>query len=156
MGAKPKTAADDRKVIASNKKAKVKFEIVETFDAGLALLGTEVKSLREGRASIDEAFARVQGDEVFLLGMHIPEYSHGNQQNHDPYRKRKLLLHRREIGRLRASSEQKGLTLVPLSLWFSPRGLAKLTLAICRGKKVGDKRETLRTKEAKREMRRAL
>lgn len=156
MGAKPKAAADDRKVIAANKKARIKFEILDTFDAGLVLVGTEVKSLRNGRASIDEAFARVQGDEVFILGMHIPEYSHGNQMNHEPTRKRKLLLHRREISRLKASSQEKGLTLVVLSLWFSPRGHAKVTIAVCRGKKIHDKRETLKAKEARREIKRVV
>jgi SsrA-binding protein len=145
----------ERKVVAENKRARHKFEVLQTFEAGLVLVGTEVKTLRDGRASIEEGYGRVDDDEIWLVGAHIDEYSHGNRSNHEPRRRRKLLLKKSEIKKLKAGVTQRGFTIVPLSLWFSPRGHAKVTIALCRGKKIHDKRETLRAKEARREMRRA-
>ena len=148
-----KNQADGKRLIAVHKKARIRFEILDTFEAGLELMGTEVKSLRQGHASLEEAFARVQGNEIFLVGLHIPEYTQANRQNHEPTRKRKLLLHRREIRRLQTRATWRGLTLVPLDLYFNDRGLAKITLAMCRGRKIHDKREAIRKKDERREMR---
>ena len=148
-----RTQADGKRMVAVNKKARFRFEVLDEFEAGLALRGTEVKSLRQGQASLDEAFARVQGAEIYIVGLHIPEYSQGNRQNHEPTRKRKLLLHRREIRRLQTRATWRGLTLVPMDLYFNDRGIAKVTLAICRGRKVHDKREAIRKKDERRELR---
>ncbi len=148
-----RTQADGKRMVAVNKKARFRFEVLDEFEAGLALMGTEVKSLRQGQASLHEAFARVQGTEIYIVGLHIPEYSQGNRQNHEPTRKRKLLLHRREIRRLQTRATWRGLTLVPMDLYFNDRGLAKVTLAICRGRKVHDKREAIRKKDERRELR---
>ena len=144
------------RTVAVHKKARHRFEILEEFDAGLVLRGTEVKSLREGKVSLDEAFGRIDGNEVFLVGCHIPEYFAGNRQNHDPHRRRKLLLRRREIKRIETKVTQKGFTVVPLRLYFSDRGFAKVTLGLCRGKRMGDKREVLKRREAERQMRQGL
>ena len=142
-------------MIARNPRARHEYEILEQWEAGLVLSGTEVKALREGRASLIGAFGRVRRGEVFLEGLNIPPYESGNRHNHDPLRTRKLLLHRREIGRLIGAVEQKGLTLVPLALYF--RGPhAKLEIALGRGKKAHDRREDLRRRDAEREMARAL
>ncbi len=146
--------AEGEKLIASNRRARHEYFILEALEAGLALTGTEVKSLRAGRASLVEAYARVEHDEVVLVGAHIPEYSHGNRQNHDPIRPRKLLLHRREIERLREGLELKGLTIVPLRLYWK-NGRAKVEIALARGKKQHDKREDQAKREAEREMERA-
>ena len=143
------------KLITSNKKARRDYEVLETVEAGLVLVGTEVKSLRDGKASLAEAYARVEGDEVFLVGAHIPEYSHGNRSNHEPTRPRKLLLHRREIERLRGKVQEKGLTLVPLRLYWKA-GRAKIEIALCRGKKQYDHRDDVAKREAQREMERAM
>ena len=115
-----------------------------------------MKSLRQGNVSLAEAFGRIDGDELFLVGAHIQEYSHGNVQNHEPTRKRKLLLRRREIKRLKAKVQQQGFTLVPLSMYWSDRKLAKVELGLCRGRKIADKREVLKRREAKREIGREL
>ena len=144
---------DGKRLIAVHKKARFRFEILDTLEAGIELKGTEVKSLRRGQASLEEAFARTQGNEIYLLGLHIPEYTQANTQNHEPTRKRKLLLHRREIRRLQTRATWRGLTLVPLDLYFNDCGIAKLTLAICRGRKIHDKREVIRKKDERREMR---
>lgn len=146
---------DGTKLIASNKKARRDYHILDTFEAGLSLLGTEVKSLREGRASLAEAYARLKGDEIWLVGAHIPEYSHGNTQNHEPTRARKLLLHRREIEKLRGKISEKGLTLVPLRLYWKA-GKAKLQLALAVGKREYDRRDAVQKREAQREIDRAL
>lgn len=151
-GGKSSAGGDGTVLVAANKKARFQFEVIDTFEAGIVLRGTEVKSLRSGKASLDGAFGRIDGEEVFLVDCHIPEYSHGNQQNHDPARKRKLLLRKREIRRLKAQVAQKGLTLVPLELYFSSRGLAKVTLALCKGRKIHDKREQIRKKEERQEV----
>lgn len=139
------------KLIAQNKKAYHDFEIGEKFEAGLVLLGTEVKSLREGRANLKDSYARVKRDEVFLFGLHISPYSHASFDNHDPERIRKLLLHRSEIKRLLGKTQERGFSLVPLKLYFK-EGKAKVEIALARGKKEYDKRESLKKKEETREM----
>ncbi|HUU84028.1 MAG TPA: SsrA-binding protein SmpB [Phycisphaerae bacterium] len=139
-----------------NKKAHLRFEILDKVECGLVLRGTEVKSLREGRATLEEAYAQLQRGEVWLYGFHIPPYSHGNVQNHEPMRPRKLLLHKQQIGRLTPKVTQRGLTLVPLQVYFSARGLVKVELALVRGKARQDKRQDLKKREHKREMDRVL
>jgi SsrA-binding protein len=146
---------DQTKLITSNRKARHEYEILDTFEAGLVLQGTEVKALRDGKASLAEAYARLEGDEVWLVGAHIPEYRHGNRQNHDPTRARKLLLHRTEIERLRGKVVEKGLTLVPLRLYWK-QGRAKIEIALGRGKKSYDRRDDVARREAQREMDRAM
>lgn len=136
-----------------NRKARFQFEILEKVEAGLVLLGSEVKALRQGLASLEESFGRIYDDEVFLVGLHIQQYSHAGGRNHEPTRKRKLLLRRREIRKLKAKVTQKGLTLLPLSITFNERGLAKVELGLCRGKNLHDKRETIRKREHVRELR---
>ncbi len=143
----------ERRTIADNKRARHRFEVLESIEAGIALVGTEVKTLREGKVSLDEAYGRIDGDEAFLVGAFIQEYSHGNRQNHEPTRKRKLLLRRREIRKLKAKVEQRGWTLVPLSMYWNARNVAKVLLGLCRGKNVADKREVLKRREAQREIR---
>jgi SsrA-binding protein len=140
-------------LVGENKKARFHYEILERHEAGLVLQGTEVKSLRRGQISLDESYARFDGDELWLLGATIPEYSHGNLQNHDPKRKRKCLLHARELRKLKAKSQVKGLTIVPLRVYFGGRGFAKVTLGVGKGRKLHDKREHLKAKEARKEMR---
>ena len=147
-------SSNGTKLITSNRKARRDYEILETFEAGLVLTGTEVKSLRDGKASLAEAYARVHRGEVWLVGAHIPEYSHGNRENHEPSRSRKLLLHRREIERVEVKVEEDGLTLVPLRLYWKA-GRAKLEFGIGRGKKLWDKRQDVQKREAQREMDRA-
>ena len=144
-----------RKVVASNRKARHDYTILDTYEAGVALTGTEVKSLRAGRASLVDAFAEVRSGEVFLLGMHIPEYAQGTWTNHEPRRTRKLLLNRGEIDRLAGKIQEGGLTLVPLSIYFSD-GWAKIELALARGKKSYDKRQDLAKRDADREISRVV
>lgn len=144
----------DRQIIARNKRARHDYHILDTWEAGLVLTGTEVKSLREGKATLTDAFAVVNEGELFLLNLHIPPYLQGNQFNHEPTRTRKLLLHRKEIQRLIGGMERKGLTLVPLDLYFRG-GIAKVTLALAKGKKLHDKREDQRRRDDEREMARA-
>ena len=144
-----------RKVIASNRKARHDYALLDTFEAGLVLTGTEVKSLREGRASLVDGFALVENGEVFLHGVHIPEYTEGTWNNHAPRRVRKLLLHRAEINRLMIKIREGGLTMVPLQLYFSD-GKAKVEIALARGKKSYDKRQDLAERDANREITRAL
>ena len=149
------TAKDQPKTdvvsIARNKRARFDYHILETFEAGLVLKGTEVKSLREGKATITDAYGIVRDGEIFLLNAHIQPYSHGGYVNHDPTQTRKLLLHRREIRRLIGAVERQGLTLIPLELYFK-RGVAKVALALAKGKKLHDKRDTERQRDAEREM----
>ncbi len=144
-----------RKVIASNRRARHDYTIVDTYEAGIALMGTEVKSLRAGRASLVDSFAQEKDGEIFLYGLHIPEYAMGTWTNHEPRRTRKLLLHRDEIRRLIGKTRESGLTLVPLSLYFSD-GWAKVELGLARGKKSYDKRETLAKRDADREVARVM
>jgi SsrA-binding protein len=144
-----------RKVVARNRKARHEYEILETFEAGMALKGPEVKSLREGKASFQDAYAQVQGGEVWLHSLHVSPYEQANRFNVDPLRVRKLLLNRHEIRRLVGKVEEKGLTLVPLEIYFV-RGHAKVQLALARGKQLHDKRESLKKKQLDREARRAV
>ena len=144
-----------RKIIAQNRKARHDYAIVETFEAGMVLTGTEVKSLRLGRASLVDGFATIDDGEVFLRNVHIPEYDQGSWTNHEPRRTRKLLLHRDEIRRLIGKTKESGLTLVPLALYFSA-GKAKVEIGLARGKKSYDKRQDLAKRDADREVQRAL
>jgi SsrA-binding protein len=141
--------------VARNKRARHDYHILETWEAGVVLSGTEVKSLRQGKANLTDAYATVRDGEVFLLNLHISPYEQGNQFNHDPTRTRKLLLHKKEIRRMIGGVERQGLTLVPLELFFNPRGKAKVTLALAKGKKQHDKRADERRREDEREMARA-
>ena len=152
---RPAEGKEGRASVARNPKATHDYHILETWEAGLVLTGTEVKSLRSGKASIKEGFARIANGEVFLEGVNITPYEQGNRYNHDPVRSRKLLLRRREIERLIGAVEQKGLTLVPLELYFR-NGVAKVTLALGRGKKQHDRRDDIRRREADRDMARAM
>jgi SsrA-binding protein len=150
------TPFDKHKVVAENRRARFDYFVEERFEAGIQLTGTEVKSLRGGAGSIAESYAKVEGDEVWLINSHIPEYSHGNRLNHEPRRQRKLLLKQREISKLRGSIERQGLTLVPLSIYFNSSGRAKIELALARGKKVHDKRDTIKERDWNREQQRLL
>src|SRR5579864_6901345 len=151
----PKKEDDSWKIVARNRRARHEFELLETVEAGIVLTGTEVKSLRNGKASLEEAYAGVDRDEVWLFGYDIPEYVQANQLNHKPKRPRKLLLHRREIDKLQAKSSERGLTLVPLKIYFK-KGIAKVEICVARGRKLYDKREALKQQDAKRDMARAL
>lgn len=144
------------KVLAENRKARHDYFIEETYEAGMVLTGTEIKSLRAGKANLRDSFARVVNNEVFLYNMHISPYEQGNRFNHDPKRTRKLLLHKSEIRRLIGKTQEKGLTLIPLRVYLNPRGFAKLELALARGKKLYDKREAIAARDANREIARAL
>jgi SsrA-binding protein len=140
-----------RKLIAQNKKARHDYHLDDVYEAGLVLTGTEVKSLRAGRASLVDAYARIKDGEVWLEGAHIPEYTEGSWTNHEPRRPRKLLLHRDEIAKLIGKTKESGLTLVPLSMYFKD-GKAKVEIALARGKKSYDKRQTLAARDAEREI----
>ncbi len=140
-GAKKARKEPGRTVVADNRKARFNYEITETFEAGLQLVGTEVKSLREGKASLGDSYAGETGGELFLINAYIPEYQKASRFNHETRRPRKLLMHRREIGKLAGAVQRDGMTLVPLKLYFNERGIAKLELALARGKKVHDKRQ---------------
>ncbi len=144
------------KLIANNKKARYEYFIEETLEAGMVLKGTEVKSIRMGKANIKESYAQIKNGEVFLQGMHISPYEMGNRYNVDPLRSRKLLLSKREIRRLIGYVQQKGLTLVPLKLYINHKGLVKLELGVARGKKIHDKRQDIAKKDAQRRVERAL
>lgn len=144
------------KVIADNRKARHDYHIVETMEAGIALLGTEVKSLREGRANLRDSYAVLEKGEVVLRGLHISPYSHTSNDRLDPRRDRKLLLNKREIKRLTGKVQEKGLTLIALKLYFNNRGLAKVELALAKGKRQYDKRHALAERDAKREVERAM
>lgn len=148
--------AREEKLIASNKKAYHDYFVDETFEAGIALTGTEVKSLRENRANLRDSFASVKKGEVWLHGVHISPYSHGNRSNVDPDRPRKLLLHRQEIRYLLGKTKERGYTLVPLKLYLSPGNLVKVELGLARGKKLYDKRESIARRDQDREVERAL
>jgi SsrA-binding protein len=144
-----------RKVVASNRKARHDYAILDTFEAGMALTGTEVKSLRAGRASLVDAFGHESNGEIYLHGMHIPEYTQGTSTNHEPRRVRKLLLHRDEIRKMQGKLRDEGITLVPLSVYFQ-NGYAKVELGLARGKKSYDKRQDLAARDAQREITRAV
>ncbi len=145
---------DGIKLITTNRKARHEFHLMMVVEAGLVLTGTEVKSLRDGIASLDEAYAVISGEELFVVNLHIPEYTHGNRMNHDPKRRRKLLLHQAEIRKLDAKVKEKGLTLIPTKLYFK-RGWAKIEIALAKGKRLYDKRQDMKKRDAKREIDRA-
>ena len=147
---------DKQKVVAENRRARYDYAIDDTVEAGLMLQGTEVKSLRFGSGSIAESYAEVRGDEVWLVNANIPEFSHGNRNNHEPKRPRKLLLKRREIDRMRGAVERKGMTLVPLNIYFNGKGRAKIELALARGKKAPDKRASEKDRDWKRQQARLM
>ena len=152
---KPETF-DKKKVVAENRRARFDYAIEDKYEAGIALTGTEVKSLRFGEGSIAESYATINDEEVWLINSHIPEYSHGNRQNHEPRRQRKLLLKGREIAKLHGAVTRQGLTLVPLSIYFNSRGKAKVELALAKGRKHHDKRDYEKEKDWKREQGRLL
>ena len=155
--ARPKPSTfDKQKIVAENRKAKFNYFIEDTFEAGLALSGTEVKSLRFGEGSIAESYAEVKDGEVWLVNANIPEFSHGNRHNHEPKRPRKLLLHAREISRMFGAVERKGMTLVPLSVYFNSKGRAKVELALAKGKQSHDKRQTIKDRDWKRDKARLM
>jgi SsrA-binding protein len=133
---------DDYKLVAENRKARFNYEIEEKLEAGIALLGSEVKSLRTGKANIADSYAASEGGELYLINAHIGEYAQAGRAKHDPTRRRKLLVHRREMGRLAGAIQKEGMTLVPLKLYFNARGIAKVELGLGKGKKLHDKRET--------------
>ncbi len=139
------------KVVADNRKARFNYEIGEVFEAGIALTGTEVKSLRSGKATIAESYADSRGGELWLINSNIPEYLQASRFNHLPKRPRKLLLHKRQVNKLAGAVEREGMTLVPLKLYFNERGRAKIEIALGRGKKIHDKRETLKKRSWERE-----
>lgn len=152
----PQTADPNaRRIVLTNRKARHEYHILETFDAGIALVGTEVKSIRNGRVNLQDAYCKVENGEVWIHNMHISPFEQGSRWNVDPRRPRKLLFHRREIETLRAQLEQKGFTLVPLALYFQ-RGFAKLEVGVGRGKKLYDKREDIADRDRERQMRREM
>lgn len=146
---------DPTKLITDNRKARHNYDIEETVEAGLALVGTEVKSCRAGKANLSDAYASVEDGEAWLVQCHIAPYSHGNRSNHDPLRRRKLLLHRGEIDKLASAVDRDGRTLVPLRMYFK-QGLAKVEIAIARGRKTFDKRQAIASRDAERRMRREV
>lgn len=157
MSAKSSTSARPLKIAAENRRARHDYEIGESFEAGLMLTGTEVKSLRTGKATIAESYASVEpGGEVFLLNATIPEYLQANRFNHEPKRARKLLLNRREIARLTQGTERRGMTIVPLKIYFNEKGRAKIEIALARGKQLHDKRESEKQRDWNREKGRVL
>jgi SsrA-binding protein len=153
--AKGKAGEDAFHVVARNRRARFEFDLLEKVEAGIVLTGTEVKSLRNGKASLEESYAGVDGGEVWLYGCDIPEYLQANRMNHKPKRPRKLLLHRSEISKLIAKSSEKGLTIVPLRIYFKD-GIAKVEISVAKGRKLYDKREALKKQDAKRDMDRAI
>ncbi len=147
---------DNYKVVADNRRARHDYAIEEVFEAGLMLTGTEVKALREGKATIKEAYASPERDGIWLINANIPEYTKGNRQNHEPKRPRKLLLRQREIDKLTQAVERKGYTIAPLRLYFNERGLAKLEIGLALGKKLHDKRDTAKNRDWARQKQRLL
>ena len=152
---KPETF-DKQKTVAENRRARFDYFIEDKFEAGLMLTGTEVKSLRAGEATIAESYAEVRGGEVWLVNANVPEFSHGNRNNHEPKRPRKLLLNAREIDKMTGAVERKGMTLVPLSIYFNGKGRAKVELALAKGKQAQDKRATITDRDWKRDKARLL
>ncbi|MBB3978697.1 SsrA-binding protein [Rhizobium azooxidifex] len=153
LKAKPTTV---KKVVAENRKARFNYEIMDTYEAGLVLTGTEVKSLREGKANIAESYASDEGGEIWLINSYLPEYLQANRFNHETRRRRKLLLSKREMHRLQTAINREGMTLVPLKIYFNDRGRAKLELALAKGKKLHDKRETAKERDWNRQKSRLL
>jgi SsrA-binding protein len=154
--ARPRTSSDKVKTVAENRRARFDFAIDTVYEAGIALTGTEVKSLRFGEGSIAESYAEVKDGQVWLINSNVPEFSHGNRFNHEPKRPRKLLLHEREINKMFAAVMRQGMTLVPLAIYFNGQGRAKVELAIAKGRKAHDKREHIKEQDWKREAARLL
>ena len=152
---KPDREHDNERLIAQNRKSRHEYEVIDTLECGIVLVGSEVKSLRKGTLSLDESYGRVKNGEVWLLGCDIAEYVEANRFNHETKRPRKLLMHRREVLKFANKALEKGLTLVPLKMYFKG-GRAKVLLGLCRGKKLHDKRETLKTKDVRRDIERAM
>lgn len=144
------------RLITENRKARHKFEVLDTLECGLALAGSEVKSLRAGHISLEEAYGRVREGEIWLIGCDIPEYPQASIWNHEPKRPRKMLIHRREMQKFANQAHEKGLTLVPLKLYFNERGVAKVLLGLCRGKQLHDKREALKKADSQRDLARMM
>jgi SsrA-binding protein len=142
--------------IAENRKARHRFEVLETLECGVALVGSEVKSLRDGKVSLEEAYGRVRSGELWLVGCDIPEYTQATIWNHEPRRPRKLLVHGRELRKFAGQAHEKGLTLVPLRVYFNERGIAKILMGLCRGRKLHDKREVLKKAAVQRDLQRAM
>ncbi|TIM32830.1 MAG: SsrA-binding protein SmpB [Mesorhizobium sp.] len=149
-------ADPNNKTVAENRKARFSYEVLDTIEAGLVLTGTEVKSLRQGQANIQDSYASVEGGEIWLINSYLPEYLQANRFNHEPRRRRKLLLNKREMAKLSQSVDREGMTLVPLKVYFNEKGRAKLLLAVGRGKKLHDKRETEKQRDWSREKGRLL
>jgi SsrA-binding protein len=155
--ARPKPSTFDKvKTVAENRRARFEYFIEETFEAGIALSGTEVKSLRFGEGSIAESYAEVRDGEAWLVNANIPEFSHGNRFNHEPRRPRKLLLHKREVEKLLGAVERKGMTMIPLSIYFNSRGRAKVELALAKGKQTHDKRQAIKDRDWQRDKARLM
>jgi len=149
-------ADPNNKTVAENRKARFSYEVLDTIEAGLVLTGTEVKSLRQGQANIQDSYASVEGGEIWLINSYLPEYLQANRFNHEPKRPRKLLLHRKQINKLMGAVDRDGMTLIPLKLYFNERGRAKLLLAVAKGKKLHDKRESEKKRDWGREKGRLL
>lgn len=150
------TPSEGMRLIAENRKARHKFEVLDALECGLALRGSEVKSVRAGKVSLDEAYARIRENEVWLVGSDIAEYPQATLWNHEPKRPRKLLMHRQQVSKFAHQAHEKGLTLVPLKLYINQRGIVKILIGLCRGRKLHDKREKLRKEDQQRDIRRAL
>ena len=150
------SAFDKKKTVAENRRARYDYHIEDVFEAGIMLTGTEVKSLRFGEGSIAESYAEIRKGEAWLVNSNVPEFSHGNRYNHEPKRPRKLLLRERELEKLHGAVERKGMTLVPLSIYFNSRGRAKVELALAKGKNAADKRQTVKDRDWKREQSRIM
>ena len=150
------TVNKGQRPIAENRKARHRFQVMESLECGVALVGSEVKSLRNGKLSLDEAYGRVRNGEVWLVGCDIPEYTNATIWNHEPRRPRKLLMHQQEVLRFANKAHEKGLTLVPLKMYFNERGLAKVLLGLCRGKQLHDKRQALKKADVQRDLQRAM
>ena len=151
-----KAESPGQRMIAQNRKARHRFTVMETLECGIALVGSEVKSLRNGQLSLDESYGQVRDGEVWLVGADIPQYAQAAHCNHDPKRPRKLLLQRREIHKFADQAREKGLTLVPLKMYFTQQGIAKLLMGLCRGRKLHDKREALKKADSQRQLQRAM
>lgn len=156
MASKKKSKGPPSRVAADNRKARFQYAIESEHEAGIMLMGTEIKSLRDGRANIKESYAEEKDGELWLVNAHIPEFSHGNRNNHEPRRPRKLLMHKREINRLGGAVNRAGMTLVPLKIYFSDKGLAKVALGLGKGKKLHDKRETVKQRDWDRQKARLM
>jgi len=154
--ARPRPVSEKVKTVAENRRARYEYYIETVFEAGIALTGTEVKSLRFGEGSIAEAYAEVKDHQVWLVNANIPEFSHGNRYNHEPKRPRKLLLHEREINKMHGAVARDGMTLIPLAIYFNTQGRAKVELALAKGKKLHDKREVAKDRDWKREQGRIM